>query len=338
MSEPKGTIWGNLEGKAGSSDVLRLCIGGSSPHHVVDVTRRTLTCIQGSVLAEQFSGRYDDVLSKNADGHFFIDQPYDLFAALIDFLQRKCSESMPSSSASLSLSFSTRLTSTTTIPPATPPTCDITFHGDETRYRDFLRLLDHYGLTHGVFSYRVTKFFGLDEDFETPYDTYHPGMTITADRFCAMKLVPVTPKFRKVHRFTVQAKKKDVKELQVGFVNVKEPPTSLVGDDDGLDGHPPRIGTFAQSAGFDLRPFGTYTETVDSFQKIDRQAFGIDDDPVITITCVRVGVQYYVNGKRLETELCAEDDADVPAISGIGTWQIMELLLEEDEAAVEWDE
>jgi hypothetical protein len=54
-------------------DVLRFNVGGAR----IDVLRRTLTSVEGSMLAAKFSGRWDDSLEKDADGNFFIDQPIE---------------------------------------------------------------------------------------------------------------------------------------------------------------------------------------------------------------------------------------------------------------------
>ena len=62
------------------SDVLRLNVGGTC----IDVLRRTLTSVEGSMLATRFSGRWDDSLEKDADGNFFIDQPIELFLPLVN--------------------------------------------------------------------------------------------------------------------------------------------------------------------------------------------------------------------------------------------------------------
>jgi BTB/POZ domain len=65
-------------------DVLQLNIGGSKR---IAVLRSTLTCVENSMLATRFSGRWDDILEKDRDGNFFIDQPADLFIPMIEFLQ-----------------------------------------------------------------------------------------------------------------------------------------------------------------------------------------------------------------------------------------------------------
>ncbi|CAB9517153.1 SH3KBP1-binding protein 1 [Seminavis robusta] len=70
------------------SDVLRLNVGGRR----IDVLRRTLIQVEGSMLESRFSGRWDDGLDKDVDGIFFIDQPPDLFLMLVDFLRAKQTE------------------------------------------------------------------------------------------------------------------------------------------------------------------------------------------------------------------------------------------------------
>ena len=87
-------------GNGCDSDVLGLNVGGVC----TSVLRRTLTQVEGSMLASKFSGRWDDSIEKDRDGYFFIDQPNDLFAPLLDFLRRQACD-VPSSA------------------PVVPPTC-----------------------------------------------------------------------------------------------------------------------------------------------------------------------------------------------------------------------
>jgi len=69
------------DGKTKDGDVLYLNIGGET---VVNVLRRTLTQVEGSLLASMFSGRWDDNMTKDKEGNFFIDQPADLFVPLVN--------------------------------------------------------------------------------------------------------------------------------------------------------------------------------------------------------------------------------------------------------------
>ena len=66
------------------TDVLRLNVGGSTK---IAVLRRVLTQFEDSVLASMFSGRWDDSLTKDEDGHVFLDHDPDVFLKLINFLR-----------------------------------------------------------------------------------------------------------------------------------------------------------------------------------------------------------------------------------------------------------
>jgi BTB/POZ domain len=122
------------------SDVLRLNVGGTK----IDVFRRTLTCVEGSLLASQVSGRWDDILAKDADGNFCLDQPIELFLVLVNYLRDRENESELA-------------------PPLRSP-----LFGDENdaevqnahagehkakelKRMSFLRMLEHYNLTLGVY-------------------------------------------------------------------------------------------------------------------------------------------------------------------------------------------
>jgi hypothetical protein len=106
-----------------ADDVLDLSIGGTP----VTVLRRTLTQIDGSMLASKFSGRWDDSVTKDANGRFFIDQNFYLFEPLLDYLRE--------------LSCQTELTK---FPRS--PTFD-----DDNLQRKFNTMVDYYGMTLGVF-------------------------------------------------------------------------------------------------------------------------------------------------------------------------------------------
>ena len=105
------------------SDILHLDVGGKH----ISVLRRTLTQVEDSMLASRFSGRWDDSLEKTKDGRFFIDQPIELFAPLINYLR--------------SLASATPLTG----PPNSP-----TFDTGRMRL-DFARMTEYYGMSPGVF-------------------------------------------------------------------------------------------------------------------------------------------------------------------------------------------
>ena len=64
------------------TDILELNVGGRLN---IAVSRRTLTQFEDSVLAAQFSGRWD--LEKDRNGNIFVDQNPDDFLILVDFLR-----------------------------------------------------------------------------------------------------------------------------------------------------------------------------------------------------------------------------------------------------------
>lgn len=110
-------------GNKSSSDVLHLNVGGDH----MTVLRRTLTSVEGSMLASRFSGRWDDTLEKDEDGNFFIDQPIELFRPMINFLRAKACET-----------------------PLGPPIKSPVLRDYELR-QDFYRLVEYFGMTPGIY-------------------------------------------------------------------------------------------------------------------------------------------------------------------------------------------
>jgi hypothetical protein len=68
------------------TDIIQLNVGGSQN---IAVLRRTLTQFEDSVLAAKFSGRWDDSMEKDRDGNIFIDQNFNNFQKLLDYLRMR---------------------------------------------------------------------------------------------------------------------------------------------------------------------------------------------------------------------------------------------------------
>jgi hypothetical protein len=119
----------NLTPLGKPSDVLRLNVAGTT----MDILRRTLTSVEGSVLAAQFSGRWDDSLAKDRDGNFFINQPYELWRPMVEYLLDKECET-----------------------PLTAGVSSPTFTCRWTRKR-FYRMVEYYEMTLGVYPFVVCK-------------------------------------------------------------------------------------------------------------------------------------------------------------------------------------
>lgn len=115
-------------GDTSPSDVIHLNVGGKR----LDVLRRTLCSVEGSMLASKFSGRWDDSLEKDRDGNFFLDHDFDDFKMMIDFLPNKAIESPK-------------------FPVLSPK------GGGQ-----FYRLLEYYGMTDGVYPTRFVPCYEPD--------------------------------------------------------------------------------------------------------------------------------------------------------------------------------
>lgn len=102
-------------------DVLHLNVGGT----IIAVLRRTLTSVEDSMLASRFSGRWDDMLEKDRDGNFFIDQPIELFLPMVNYLRAKSCET-----------------------PLGPPVKSPQLKSYDER-QDFYRMTEYFGMTLG---------------------------------------------------------------------------------------------------------------------------------------------------------------------------------------------
>lgn len=120
------------------SDVLCLNVGGK----IIHVLRRTLTSVPDSMLASRFSGRWDDSLEKDKDGNFFIDQKYELFELVVDYLRNRSNGVEEYSLESPCLN-------------------------DQTEKKNFYRMLEYYGITHEIYPTTLKIRHGSEGDIET---------------------------------------------------------------------------------------------------------------------------------------------------------------------------
>mmetsp|Transcript_20206 Transcript_20206/g.57952 ORF Transcript_20206/g.57952 Transcript_20206/m.57952 type:complete len:332 (+) Transcript_20206:35-1030(+) len=126
------------------NDILTLNVAGEGK---ISVLRRTLCLVEGSMLATQFSGRWDGGIPRDADGDIFIDLPYDLFKALVDFLRIKSMQSMND-------------------PLLCVTTCDCCADPKLVQTRDFQRMVDYYGLALCLYPIRLEKKEQLSVDLK----------------------------------------------------------------------------------------------------------------------------------------------------------------------------
>lgn len=126
--EAEATTDDELDGKG--NDVLTLNISGT----IMQVLRRTLCSHGHSLLASQFSGKYDDRLIKDADGNFFVNQSFALFSVVLDQLR-------------------SRDTWTPTAPPLESPMKED--FSNQRQYLQFLSLVEYYGITPIIYPTRI---------------------------------------------------------------------------------------------------------------------------------------------------------------------------------------
>eukprot|EP00594_Rhizosolenia_setigera_P007067 CAMPEP_0178952842 /NCGR_PEP_ID=MMETSP0789-20121207/8080_1 /TAXON_ID=3005 /ORGANISM="Rhizosolenia setigera, Strain CCMP 1694" /LENGTH=345 /DNA_ID=CAMNT_0020634019 /DNA_START=132 /DNA_END=1169 /DNA_ORIENTATION=- len=119
------------------SDVIHLNIGGEP----MSVLRRTLTSVPGSMLASRFSGRWEDNQEKDENGHYFIDQSYDLFEPMINYLRNRSNgiELYPLNSP---------------------------YFSDDEKRSDFYRMVEYYGMTDGIYPTSLIIHHGPEDNVE----------------------------------------------------------------------------------------------------------------------------------------------------------------------------
>ena len=71
--------------KIGQDDVIELNVGGE----IMATTRSTLCQVEGSLLASMFSGRWEDKLSKDKQGNYFLDFDPAFFKPILSYLRAK---------------------------------------------------------------------------------------------------------------------------------------------------------------------------------------------------------------------------------------------------------
>lgn len=279
-------------GSGSSSDILSLNVGGKR----IDVLRRTLTLIDGSMLASKFSGRWDDSLEKNKDGNFFIDQPHDLFELLVDFLRRKACET-PDSTA------------------AYPPSKD-DFAENPKRFDDFARMLDYYGVTHGVYTIEMESFFA-GESIEADHYFYEPGVTVKSSSLGSIRLTPTTTGICQVSSFEVRVRN-NITDFSVGWMKAGLIP-------DVSSSVAPRVGMFEWSVGFDLVRFEIHSSG--DMRGLPKNGISIEKEDTIIIRCEYSSGKFFLNGKEVfcaNVRSCCDGCAEA-AISGKGEWQIIKV-------------
>ena len=146
-------------GDTAPSDVLHLNVGGTK----LAVLRRTLTSVEGSMLASRFSGRWDDSIEKDENGHYFIDQDPELFEAMIHYLRHRSNE--------------------TDQYPVKSPLFDT-----NRRNVDFYRMVEYYGMTLGTFPSELKVVYKVENVEDEDAITLPGLLEVNATEWCTLEI------------------------------------------------------------------------------------------------------------------------------------------------------
>lgn len=146
-------------GDTAPSDVLHLNVAGKS----MAVLRRTLTSVEGSMLASRFSGRWDANIEKDENGHYFIDQDPELFEAMINYLRHRSNE--------------------TEKYPVESPSFDTT-----RRNVDFYRMVEYYGMTLGIFPSELKVVYKVENVEDEDAITLPGLLEVNATDWCTLDI------------------------------------------------------------------------------------------------------------------------------------------------------
>jgi hypothetical protein len=248
------------------------------------------------MLASRFSGRWDDSLEKDKSGNFFIDQPIHLFQPMIDYLRARNSE-------------------TPLGPPVTSPEFET-----ETQRRNFVRMVEYFGMTPGVYPTVMEICRGEPEKAEI---SGHPNLGVSTSEWASFTL-GTKGHNRPITSFSVilgQVERAQIGWIRSGhFVRMLRP-----GDHKG-------VGEEKFSFGLDCCRGGLLYEG--KFTKIE--GFSVGRGTVIR--CENKGERWLVNGRVVASSIALDETFQlppdlqqyhlVPAFSGKGDWKICEVELD----------
>jgi len=172
-------------GDRSSSDVLHLNVGGTN----ICVLRRTLTLVEGSMLASRFSGRWDDGLEKDRDGNFFIDQPIELVLPMVNYLRAKACDT-----------------------PLGPPLKSPHLKDYEMR-QEFYRMVEYFGMTGGIYPCVIELYRG---DANSAEISDFPDYSVVSREWSTFT-VQIQGHDREITSFEVVLG--NVERAQIGWIN-----------------------------------------------------------------------------------------------------------------------
>jgi hypothetical protein len=268
------------------SDVLQLNVGGDK----MAVLRRTITSVEGSMLASRFSGRWDDSLEKDRDGNFFIDQPIELFRPMIEILRARACETPE------------------TLPARSPDKNDLR---SMRQYEDFIRMVDYYGMTPGVFPTRVQLCAGNKEN----------DVEIVGHKVVARK--------RSVFALEQHGHSRSIRSFDVILDQVESFFIGWMESGSSSTPNTASVGFFNSSVVLDLGR-AKVRHTTDLSRITDSRGVPVANvsmSPGTVVRCTRseAKIIWIVNGTEFEI---SGYKYTTPAFSGKGEWSILNVLLD----------
>lgn len=256
-------------GDTAPSDILRLNVGGK----IMVTLRRTLTSIPGSMLASLFSGRWDDSIEKDDDGNFFIDQPFDLFEPMLDYLRNSSNG--------------------TDLYKVRSP------NFDNPKLTDFYRMLNYYGMTHGIYPTRLEELrHGLQSNMEV-----ESAWKVNAKEWTTFK-VSMDGHSRCIKTYEVVLG--SVQRIQIGWEY-----TGFTKDFE--TGNKLGVGDLKCTSAIDLSRSCYLVDGENTF--ID----GLEHKAGTIVRTEDFGKNWYVNGKLVATDSTTRDDGVVQTSNGVDT-------------------
>jgi len=281
-----------------SSDVIHLNVGGTK----LATLRSTLTYVQDSMFAARFSGRWDESIERDKDGDFFIDQPCELFLAMIDvFRSMRCETPQTGVTASPDLKF---------------------WGNNEFKFQAFKRMVEYYGVTPGIYP---TEIVIHATDSTIANVTEYPDSSVSAKK-CVMCSIESKGHSRRIQSFEVTLL--DVGEyMQIGWLcrgrrSLNTMEQYNVYPNRSLSAHDRCVAFDCSVPGFWWG--GKFASIAD---------LSVQQRSVIR--CENFGISWFIDGKSVDpyTALeCKPPDADIyiyaPVFSGKGHWKVSKIELE----------
>jgi hypothetical protein len=274
------------------SDVLDLNVLGTR----IKVLRSTLMLVEGSALAERYSGQRDDHFTQS------VHYPHNIFGRLVDLLRATELQGYD----------------------ALPLGCE-DFDKRLGLYGSYLRMVEHYGLTNALYPFRIRQVVDVDRDgSDLLPDVFTPNVPFCTTKPRLFYLAPLYHK-RAVASFDVEVGE-GVQHFQIGHAAVSELREQATTKTNSSS-QPPQLLHFRSAMAYDALSCSLFASAVGDTLPVGRvircnlqqRYFQVDG-----------GEQ--VNGGELflpmqEAHSSTPPSSRVPVIWGVGSWKMTNIQL-----------